>query len=172
MGDGIGAYSLTVADLLRKQVAVRAESMAVEDARGALSYQALDQRVNRLAHVLVQHGVAMGDRVALLSENRREYLETQLAAAKLGAIVACLNWRLADAEMTHCVRLVSPRVVLVSARHAPMLARIDHGVPQVIDIDARYEGLLATAPESDPQIDVDPAQGLVILYTSGTTGVP
>jgi len=172
MGDGIGAYSLTVADLLRKQVAVRAESTAVEDARGALSYQTLDQRVNRLAHVLVQHGVAMGDRVALLSENRREYLETQLAAAKLGAIVACLNWRLADAEMTHCVRLVSPRVVLVSARHAPMLARIDHRVPQVIDIDARYEELLATAPESDPQIDVDPAQGLVILYTSGTTGVP
>ena len=83
MGDEIGAYSLTVADLLRKQVAVRAESMAVEDARGALSYQALDQRVNRLAHVLVQHGVAMGDRVALLSENRREYLETRLAAAKL-----------------------------------------------------------------------------------------
>ena len=172
MGDGTGAHPLTVADLLRKQAAVRGDATALEDERGVLSYRALDLRVNRLAHALTGRGVLAGDRVAVLSENRREYIELELAAAKLGVIVACLNWRLADAELKHCVRVVSPRLVFVSARYVPVLARVDHGVADVIEIDAHYEAMLSDAPEHDPQIDVDPEQGLVILYTSGTTGFP
>ncbi|WP_304851198.1 class I adenylate-forming enzyme family protein [Hydrogenophaga sp.] len=172
MEDGTGAHPLTVADLLRKQAAVRGEATALEDARGVLSYRALDLRVNRLAHALTGRGVLAGDRVAVLSENRREYLELELAAAKLGVIVACLNWRLADAELKHCVRVVSPRLVFVSVRYVPVLARVDHGVADVIEIDTHYEAMLSDAPGHDPQIDVDPEQGLVILYTSGTTGFP
>ena len=79
--------------MLRKQVAVRAESTAVEDARGALSYRTLDQRVNRLAHVLAGHGVAMGDRVALLLGNRTEFVVALFAAARIGAITVPMNIR-------------------------------------------------------------------------------
>ena len=57
-----------------------------------------------------------GDRVALLSENRAEFLELFLAAARLGAIVACQNWRLAPPELAHCLRLVEPAVAVVSPR--------------------------------------------------------
>ncbi|MDP3823246.1 MAG: AMP-binding protein [Burkholderiales bacterium] len=172
MATEIGAHPLTVADLLRKQATTRADATAIEDALGALSYRALDQRVNQLAQALLRRGAAAGDRIAILAENRREYLLLQLAAAKLGVIVACLNWRLSDIELIHCLRLVSPRTVFVSARYAPALARIDHGVADVIDIDREFDTLLAGMPAQDPQHDVDPEQGLVILYTSGTTGMP
>jgi acyl-CoA synthetase (AMP-forming)/AMP-acid ligase II len=167
-----GAHALTVADLLRKQACTRADAIALQDMRGALSYGALDQAASRLAQALLQRGLQAGDRVAVLSENCREYIALQLAAAKTGVVVACLNWRLADAEVTHCLRLVSPRVVFVSARHAPLLARIDHGEPQVVPIETLFDTFLAGAREDDPRIDVDPEQGLVILYTSGTTGLP
>src|SRR5262245_51787819 len=50
-----------------------------------LEYRELDARVARLAGALAARGVARGDRVALLSENRPEYLEVLLAAARLGA---------------------------------------------------------------------------------------
>ena len=39
----------------------------------------------------------------ILSNNRAEYLELQLAAAGIGAIVACLNWRLTAPELKHCI---------------------------------------------------------------------
>ena len=166
------AYALTVADLLRKQAGTRAHAVALQDARGVLSYVELDRAASRLAQALLVRGLRAGDRVAVLSENCREYLQLQLAAAKIGVVVACLNWRLADAEITHCLRLVSPCMVFVSLRHAPTLARVEHGVPQVILIETQFDTFLSGVLEDDPLIDVDPEQGLVILYTSGTTGLP
>src|SRR5688572_14362504 len=70
-----------------------------------LDYRELDARVARLAGALAALGVARGERVALLSENRPEYLEVLLAAARLGASVACQNWRLTAAELAHCIEL-------------------------------------------------------------------
>ena len=68
----IGAHTLTVADLLRKQVIARADAPAIEDARGTLSYRS-HLRVNRAAHMLLARGVVGGDRIAVLAGNRREY---------------------------------------------------------------------------------------------------
>ncbi len=168
----LGAHALTVADLLRKQAGMRGEAVALQDARGALSYGDLDRSASRLAQALRGRGARAGDRVAILSENRREYIQLQLAAAKIGVIVACLNWRLADAELSHCLRLVSPCIVFVSARHAPALARIEHGAPLVVLIETQFGTLMGGAQEDDPHTEIDPEQGLVILYTSGTTGLP
>jgi len=49
MGDGIGAFSLALADLRHKQAVVSAESTAVEDARGVLGCRTFDRRVGRFA---------------------------------------------------------------------------------------------------------------------------
>src|SRR3970040_1781295 len=68
---------------------------AVETAGRACTYRELNDRVNRAVVMLRDFEVARGDRVAILSENRPEYLELELACAKLGAILACQNWRLA-----------------------------------------------------------------------------
>ncbi|MBK6288932.1 MAG: AMP-binding protein [Gammaproteobacteria bacterium] len=60
-------------------------------------------RIDRLAGVLRARGIGYGDRIALLAENRFESIELILAAARIGAIVACQNWRLTTAEQQHCV---------------------------------------------------------------------
>ena len=163
---------LTVADLLRKQAVVRRDAPAIQDAQGVLSFGQLDGWACRIAQALLARGVGVGDRIAVLAENRREYIGLQLAAAKIGAIVACLNWRLADGEAAHCLGLVSPRLVFVSQRHAEVLARIGWADCPVIGLDAEFDGLLAGRSETDPAPEVDAEQGLVILYTSGTTGLP
>ena len=71
-------------------------------------------------------GLNAGERIAVLSRNRREYVEVQLAAAATGLIVACLNWRLLAAELRHCVTLVSPRLIISRTRSA-RVARPDPG---------------------------------------------
>ncbi len=166
------AYQFTVGDALHKQATVRPDATAVEADSRSFSYRQLNARVNRLANALVARGVKRGDRVAVLAENCLAYLELELAAAKLGAIVPCLNWRLAAEELCHCIRLTSPVLMFVSARYAGALARIEHGVASVVGIEQDYERLLQDSREDEPAGELDPEDGLVILYTSGTTGLP
>ncbi|MCW5656968.1 MAG: AMP-binding protein [Burkholderiaceae bacterium] len=158
--------------MLRKQVAVRGEAAALEDANGVLRFAELDGWACRIAQALLQRGVSAGDPIALLSENRREYIGLQLAAAKIGAVVACLNWRLTEPENAHCLELVSPRLLFVSRRHAHVARRIGWLGGSVIDLDAGFDAFLSGADAADPASDVDAERGLVILYTSGTTGLP
>lgn len=166
------AGSLTLADMFLQQVALNAQGIALQDDRRQLTYQELNSRVNRLAHAMRSLGVAPGDRVAVLSENRIEYIELEMAAAKLGCILACQNWRQSDGELEHCIRLVSPRLVFCSARYRETLSGIDHGVERTIDIDGEYEAMLDGRPDTEPGNPSDPEVGLIILYTSGTTGLP
>ena len=166
------ASALTVGALFHDQVLRHKGSIALEAGGRRITYAELDERANRLAHVLAAGGVTRGERVAILAENRSEYVELYLAAAKIGAIVACQNWRQSDAELAHCIALGEPRLAIVSERYAPTLARIDHKLPGVIVLGAEYESHLARAGVAEPIAAVDPEDGLVILYTSGTTGFP
>ncbi len=169
-----GAGAVTVGALVAMQAKLRPDAIAIVEGRRELSYAAFNARVNRLAHVLAARGIGRGERLALLAENRAEYLETECAAAKLGAIVACQNWRLADPELVHCLRLTTPRLLIVSPRFAEVAARIEHGIDEVLELGPAYEALLDGAPDHEPEAmaEVDPEDGLTILYTSGTTGLP
>jgi acyl-CoA synthetase (AMP-forming)/AMP-acid ligase II len=180
MPDGFGidtlafaASALTVSDWFSSKVAVRGEAVALQDGKGTLTYRALNARVNSLARWMIARGLARGDRIAVLSENRSEYVEVELAAAKLGIVTACQNWRQADAELTHCVRLVQPKLAFVSERYAQIWGRLDHGVGRLLVFGNEYERALLQAGEGpEPPHLAQAEDGLLILYTSGTTGLP
>jgi fatty-acyl-CoA synthase len=152
---------------------VHPDRVAIEDATRRFSYGELDRRTRSLAGALAARGVRRGSRVALLSENRTEYLEVFLAAARLGAVVACQNWRLAAPELAHCLDLVEPGLTLVSPRWAGKLASLERESAPPVVLGEGYEALVAEGPEhAAVDDDVDPEDALFILYTSGTTGLP
>jgi acyl-CoA synthetase (AMP-forming)/AMP-acid ligase II len=162
----------TVGSLFRDRARLDPDRPAIEAAGRTFTYREIDDRVNCAADVLRGFGIGHGDRVAILSENRPEYLEIELACAKLGAILACQNWRLAPPELRHCVTLVSPSLVIVSERHADLLARAEVGAIPVICLGPEFEQRLARAESREHDIAAEPEDGLLILYTSGTTGLP
>ncbi len=162
---------LTIAPLFRQQVAFSRDKIAVQAQARAFTYAQLDERTNRLANALARLGIGLGDRVGVLSENSIEYVELEIAVAKLGAILACQNWRLAHDELRHCLGLVAPKVVFVSPRFIDALARIDHGATTIV-VGEEYERMLAAADARALPDIVSPEDGLIILYTSGTTGMP
>ena len=165
------AGRMTVYELFRSRAQMTPDAIALDAPDRCLSYRELDAEVRRVAGGLKAHGLTRGDRFALLSENRAEYVVLEMAAAMLGVIVACQNWRLAPDELTHCVNLVSPKLLVVSARFAPLAAQCHfENLPQLI-LEKDYAALSAHA-EIDAEPNVDPEDGLVILYTSGTTGLP
>ena len=145
---------------------------AIEMGPRTLTYGELNERVNRLANVLLEKGIERQDRVGLLSHNSIEYLEIILAAAKIGAIVCCQNWRLSAVELSHCINLVEPKIIIKQPELGDKLetsALVPH---QSIDLGAEYEALLAKASIHDPSQLVASEDGLIVLYTSGTTGLP
>ena len=163
---------LTIGEILRDQTALRPDAIAIEDDSRSYSYKAFNARVNRLANGLADMGVGHGDRIAVLAENRIEYMEIAYAAAKTGAIICALNWRLAAGELTHCVNLVTPKLAFVSERFAESFAGLDIAVEETVQLSNAYEALLAASDAREPDITVDPEDGLAIIYTSGTTGLP
>jgi acyl-CoA synthetase (AMP-forming)/AMP-acid ligase II len=168
------AAGSTVASLFAVRARVHPRRVAIEDGPRTLTYGELDERTRHLARALSARGLTRGDRVAMFSENRAEYLEVFLAAARIGAIVACQNVRLAPPELAHCLDLVAPALIVVSPRYADTLASLPRTkrTPYTFTLGEDYEREIASTGESPPPEGVDPEDALLILYTSGTTGLP
>jgi len=148
-----------------------------------LTYRELDERANRVAHALAAAGVSQGDRVGLLSYNRAEWLETQIAAYKIRAVPVNVNYRYTADELAYvisdagCAALVGERSLL--ARLGPArdsLTELRHVlILEDGSADAvageEYEAALAAA---SPARDFGERSGddLYLLYTGGTTGMP
>jgi acyl-CoA synthetase (AMP-forming)/AMP-acid ligase II len=178
----LAAASLTVADRFDAQVQTQPNAVAIESDTRLWTYAQLSERSVALACVLTTLKVGRDDRVAILAENCAEYVAVFLAAARLGAIVACQNWRQADPELTHCLNLVRPAIIIVSERFAHTVERLKIEAVAVLSL-AQLDRMMAPHTVSgEPakvasllpalQNAVDPEAGLLLLYTSGTTGLP
>ncbi len=165
------AGSLTIGAMLRSRVAQHPDRIAIVDGERR-SFVTFNMRVNQLAAVLRTLSIGRGDRVAILAENRTEYLETIFAVGKLGAIVCALNWRLTHAELLHCVTFTSPKASLVSLGYPRSALRLGAVLGDIILLGEDYEQRLAGACGDEPEDVAEADDGLVILYTSGTTGNP
>ena len=162
---GIG----TVGALFGGCAGLHAAKVAIEYRERAITYGELLDRVRRLTALLAARGLQRGDRVGILSRNRPEYLEVELAAANLGVITACLNWRLSGRELAYCIELVSPKLLIVEP---DLAASLPHVVIPMLEIGPPYEAELARQTNHALPIEAQPEDGHVILYTSGTTGLP
>ena len=166
------ANALPLAALLLQRVRSQPGAPALRHGETVFTYEQLAARVARLAGALQSLGLRRGDRVAVWSENRPEYIELELAAAWLGLVVACLNWRLTADEQRHCIQLVEPAACIVSPRYADSLRALDLQGPRVLAFGPAFEAWRESAAPIGPDAQVQPEDGLVILYTSGTTGLP
>ena len=142
----------------------------------------LDDRVTRLAGALARRGVAFGDRVLILMLNRTEFIESSLAANRLGAIAVPVNFRMTPPEIAFLVSDCQARLVItepVLAKVATAVRDIDPTLATVVvaggttdDDVIGYDDLLAEAGEHPEPVDIPNDSPALIMYTSGTTGRP
>jgi long-chain acyl-CoA synthetase len=144
----------------------------------------LDDRVNQLAHVLGDLGVGRGEIVLWLGQNCHRLLEGMLACARLGAGFCPVNWRQSASEMAFVIDDLRPAITIwqdaeIGETVAKARSESTHGDAGTwIRHDAApddpdgYEGRLAAAPTNDPDVEVDPADPVLLLYTAAFTGRP
>ena len=134
-------------------------------ARAETTYAELDERSERLAAGLLETGLVRGDRVATLTGTSPEHVVAFFACAKAGLTLLPLNWRLAQAELAYQLEDAAPAVLLAAPEHARS-ARALH------DRVAGVEDLVAQSNYLRPAASVAGDDGLLLVYTSGTTGRP
>jgi fatty-acyl-CoA synthase len=115
----------------------------------------------------------------VLAHNRGEHFEALFACAKLGAVFAPLNWRLAAAELDGIITDAQPQVLLYDRACAELAAGVVAPVPHRAAYDEpsaggrAYEQLLAAGADSaPPEIAIDFEDPVILMYSSGTTGRP
>ena len=135
--EAVQAGATTVGRLFAETTALNPGRTALVEGDRELTYGELDARVNRLAGAMLEREVGRGDRVALLARNCIAFLEVELAAAKIGAITVSFNWRWAEAEIAHCLRLTSPRLVVAAPEYATALRAAAR--PPDLSFGAEYE---------------------------------
>lgn len=165
--------------MLEEAVARNAGGDALVCGDERLTYSALMDEASRIAAGLAAHGVAAGDRVAMLLGNRIEFVTTLFAIARLGAIAVPLSTREQTPGLAymldHCtaVALVHEAelaAVLPAAADTPAL-RVRMSVGGGADGSEPFDKLLQHGEVAAPAV-VQEEDTAAILYTSGTTGRP
>jgi O-succinylbenzoate-CoA ligase len=167
----------------RARLSPNLEALVEVERNRRFSYTELDARANRIANVLLAMGVRKGDRVALLVMNGVEYIESYFGAAKIGAVLVPLNWRLVPDELDFIIG-DSGSVVLIydqefdqavnalHGRDLPLRDWLRIGAGERPGWAGDYDQLCADASTEEPEINASDDDLLFIMYTSGTTGLP
>jgi acyl-CoA synthetase (AMP-forming)/AMP-acid ligase II len=180
-------HSFSYGDVIREHRRSRADRLAVVDGEVRLTWQQLDDRVNRLCAGLSGPdgpiGTAGDGLILWMGQNSHRLLEAIVAAAKIGARVLPANWRSGPAEMADIIARTRPDLViwqeaglgswaaevrsLTSSVPARWMGHDDPG-------PHGYEQLLTTSSESpdDRELPVDPDRPLLVLMTSAFEGRP
>ncbi|MCV7432720.1 long-chain-fatty-acid--CoA ligase [Mycolicibacterium bacteremicum] len=142
----------------------------------------LDRRVDALAGALVRRGVEAGDRVLILMLNRTEFIETFLAANRLGAIAVPVNFRMTPPEIAFLVSDCAAQVVVTEAVLAPVATAVRDLDPSLTTVIVAggvtedgllgYDDLIAEQNPAPGPVDIPNDSPALIMYTSGTTGRP
>lgn len=132
------------------------------------TWQALDRSSDALAAGLAAHGVARGDRVGVLLQNRPEYVELVLATWKAGALAVPINVRNTAEETAYVVDHAGCALVVTETELADGVRGVATSRPVWLAEELEAHRL----DEPPPAVDVRPEDAATICYTSGTTGNP
>ncbi len=159
------AAGVSIPGLFAEQVARAPEAVAVSFEGRSMTYREVEEAANRLAHLLVAHGVGPGDAVALLLERSAQAIVAMLAVLKTGAAYLAIDPIVPAARMQFMVADAAPLAAITTTSLAELLDGCDLAV---IDVDDprmdTYPGTALPAP--------DPDNVAYLIYTSGTTGTP
>jgi long-chain acyl-CoA synthetase len=161
------------------------DDLAIRDeARGQdLTWNELRDTVHRIAGGLAKLGIARGDTVGLMLNNRWEFIPSDLAAVSLGAVPFSIYQTSAPEQIQYLLSDAESKVVITEQAFLDRIKEARGDIPsleQVIVVDGEggdrtLEELMEMDPGFDPAESVEqigPDDLLTLIYTSGTTGPP
>ena len=137
------------------------------------TYGELDRAANALAQHLSGRGMGRGDRVAVMTSNRPEFVATVHAVSKVGAAPVMLNSSWKSLEVTTALGLTGPRFAVADGAGAGLLA--EHlGPDAVLDLDDPVAAAVIdrTSSAPPPSVELSSSDDAAFVFSSGTTDRP
>jgi fatty-acyl-CoA synthase len=174
------AIEPNIAATLLRRAELNPERIALIYEEQEISFTEFGDRVRRQASLLKAGGVCLGDRIGYLGFNHPAMLETMFAAQALGAIFVPLNFRLTAQELTFIINDAGIHTLIVDDALRPVLeqARPTLHCQQFFSSESEapdWRHLLSERATAEPlaaAVSVDQHDVAIIMYTSGTTGLP
>lgn len=138
------------------------------------SYTSLALMVDHTSAWLARH-LCAGDRFAVYSMNHSESFVLLLAAARIGAVMVPLNWRLSSAELRYQLDDCAPKILIYGDDFADNIPALVASETPLLTVAIDDLGSVrGAAPLGAGDIAAPPSidDALLIVYTSGTTGRP
>ncbi|MEB3749661.1 long-chain fatty acid--CoA ligase [Geobacillus icigianus] len=183
---------LTISMMLERAEIFFPKKQVISRMKGGVvrhTYKEIGERTRRLASMLKQLGVGVGDRVGTFAWNHHRHLEAYFAIPGIGAVLHTINIRLSPQHIAYIINHADDRVLLIDDDLLPAIEAVKDEIPNVrafiIMTDAdelpetalapvyHYEKLLADGDPAFPFLkDLDEYQPAGMCYTSATTGQP
>ncbi|WP_326549075.1 acyl-CoA synthetase [Mycolicibacterium sp. ND9-15] len=182
----LGSVALNIADLAEHAIDAVPDRVALICGDEQLTYAQLEEKANRLAHYLIDHGVKKDDKVGLYCRNRIEIVIAMLGVVKAGAILVNVNFRYVEGELRYLFENSDMVALVHERRYADRVANVLPETPLVKtvlvvedgsdDDFERYGGVefYSALEQGSPERDFGPRSedDIYLLYTGGTTGFP
>jgi acyl-CoA synthetase (AMP-forming)/AMP-acid ligase II len=175
---------LNVGDILRFDARNYPHKEALVCGKIRLTYGELNNRVNSLANSLLRLGVGKGDNVAIMLQNCSQYIEIYFALAKIGALAVPLNFMYKGMGLRFLLDNSDAKIVFLEEQTRGEVEKIRDQLNKIhsqgyifVGSDTpegyvSYEEMATGSSTEEPGIQVDEDDDLIILYSSGTTGLP
>jgi long-chain acyl-CoA synthetase len=135
------------------------------DERLRLSYGEGRRRIAAVARGLLKRGLKRGEAVAIVAANNADYLVLYMATMAAGLVSVCVNHKLPRETVAHVMKDSAIKLAIADAERAPLVAPL---VPTVAM--EQLDSLLDPGPFAP--VDMRPEEVAMVLYTSGSTGLP
>ncbi|MGB5949193.1 MAG: long-chain-acyl-CoA synthetase [Parvibaculum sp.] len=175
----------TFADTIEDLAKSKPKNVAIYFENRKITYRELDEAANRYARWAQAQGIGKGDVVALMMENRPEYLIAWIGIIKVGASAALINSNLVKGPLAHSLNISGAQHLVLGAELAEAYATATDGLERPLTVWATggaVQGMqnldAALAQQSGEPLPADTRKGLTLndnalfIYTSGTTGNP
>ncbi|ACG77011.1 acyl-CoA synthase [Phenylobacterium zucineum HLK1] len=150
-----------------------------------ITYGDLDAMANRYAHWAKGLGLRRGQVVALFMPNRIEYLPIWYGLSKVGVVTALINNQLAGLPLAHCLNISGASHVIVDAETSPVFepakGLLEKTLQQWVlgpahgdqrDLVQALKSCSQLPPDRSVREDMTAADTALLIFTSGTTGMP
>ena len=152
--------------------------------RREMSWYSFNADSNRMANLLLSHGVKKGDKIGILMMNCLEWFSVYFGILKAGCIAVPLSFRYTSREIAHCIEIADVEILVFSADFIERLEQIpqtiyalrhsfcmgpEHDLPCYAEDCNR---LLSLCSDQAPSVCLHEDDLAAIYFTSGTTGFP
>ena len=176
----MGIRDFTVYRLIKRNAGIYKDRTALISGDTKITYAQLLENVDGLALGLQQAGIRKGDRLAVLAENCPESVYLFGAAAKIGAVMLLLNWRLQPEEMEYIISDAAPGLLVSGPAFqetaTALAARFDfiektYTVGPATGEFASFQELMTDSGEA-AEVEVNDSDDYVIIHTAAVAGKP